>query len=67
MKTNQIIILVVVAVISFYLGKFIETKNTEKQKYQAFYCRGFTNGESPTKFTECMGQDYEDLPKPNSL
>lgn len=67
MKTNQIVILIIVAIISFYIGKIIERRNTEKQNYQAFYCHGFTNGEPHTKFTECMKKNYEDLPISKSL
>lgn len=59
MKTTQIALLIVVAVISFYLGKFVETKNTEKQKYQAFYCYGYSK--DATQYTSCMKQEYKDI------
>jgi hypothetical protein len=65
MKTTKIFILIAIAVISFYLGKFVETKNTEKQTYQAFYCYGYSK-DAP-QFTECMKQDYKDLPISENL
>ncbi len=61
MKTNQIIILIVAGVLSFCLGKFIETKQTQKKLYQAFYCYGLSK--DATAFSECMYKKYDDLAK----